>query len=208
MKRFGTHGMCGQALIMFVLVSAALVMVLGLAIDASGGWWKSQRQNDAIEIAKESALSRSNEIKFDATDSTRAIDEVVYSSLTENLKDIESSEVSVTSWEVPETKTGSMNRLIGVEVTVTGAYRCVFAQTFGFSSIPVKNTITFTINPYSSTEVWRQDANGHGCPSREARRQAGRSGNIRDAQRRIRYLRCAERRNRKGTRGALLRPAL
>ena len=56
-----------------------------------------------------------------------------------------------------------MNRLIGVEVTVTGTYRCAFAQTFGFSSIPVKNTITFTINPYSSTEVWRQDANGHGC---------------------------------------------
>ena len=139
MMRYGSRRMRGQALIMFVLVSAALVMVLGLAIDASGGWWKSQRQNDAIEIAKESALSRSNEIKFDATDSTRAIDEIVYASLTENLKDIESSEVSVTSWEVPETKT------------------------FGFSSIPVKNTITFTINPYSSTEVWRQDANGHGC---------------------------------------------
>ena len=69
----------------------------------------------------------------------------------------------MTSWEVPETKTGSMNRLIGVEVTVTGTYRCVFAQTFGFRSIPVKNAITFTINPYSSTEVWRQDANGHGC---------------------------------------------
>ena len=56
-----------------------------------------------------------------------------------------------------------MNRLIGVEVAVTGTYRCAFAQTFGFRSIPVKNTITFTINPYSSTEVWRQDANGHGC---------------------------------------------
>lgn len=163
MMRYGTRRMRGQALIMFVLVSAALVMVLGLAIDASGAWRKSQRQNDAIEIAKESALSRSNEIKFDATDSTRAIDEIIYASLTENLKDIESSEVSVTSWEVPETKTGSMNRLIGVEVAVTGTYRCVFAQTFGFRSIPVKNTITFTINPYSSTEVWRQDANGHGC---------------------------------------------
>ena len=70
MMRYGTCRMRGQALVMFVLVSAALVMVLGLAIDASGGWWKSQRQNDAIEIAKESALSRSNEIKFDATDST------------------------------------------------------------------------------------------------------------------------------------------
>lgn len=208
MKRFGTHGMCGQALIMFVLVSAALVMVLGLAIDASGGWWKSQRQNDAIEIAKESALSRSNEIKFDATDSTRAIDEVVYSSLTENLKDIESSEVSVTSWEVPETKTGSMNRLIGVEVTVTGAYRCVFAQTFGFSSIPVKNTITFTINPYSSTEALAADANGTAAVSRSTPASRSVRKHTNDAQRRIRYLRCAERRNRKGTRGALLRPAL
>lgn len=148
---------------MFVLVAAVLVMVLGLAIDASGAWWKSQRQNDAIEIAKEAALSRSNEIKFDATDSTRALDEVVYSSLTENLSNLEGSEVSVTSWEVSAEKTGGMNRLIGVEVSVTGTYKCVFAQTFGFASVPVKNTITFTINPYSSTEVWRQDTAGHGC---------------------------------------------
>lgn len=36
-------------------------------------------------------------------------------------------------------------------------------QTFGFASVPVKNTITFTINPYSSTEVWRQNSAGHGC---------------------------------------------
>ena len=163
MKRFGKGYARGQALVMFVLVAATLVMVLGLAIDASGAWWKSQRQNDAIEIAKESALSRSNEIKFNATDSTRALDEIIYSSLTENLRDLGSSEVSVTSWEVPETKTGSMNRLIGVEVSVTGTYRCVFAQTFGFASVPVKNTITFTINPYSSTEVWRQSSAGHGC---------------------------------------------
>ena len=64
---------------------------------------------------------------------------------------------------MPEVKTGCKNRLIGVEVTVTGTYKCVFAQTFGFASIPVKNTITFTVNPYSSTEVWRQTPNGHGC---------------------------------------------
>ncbi|WP_118346077.1 TadE/TadG family type IV pilus assembly protein [Collinsella sp. AF38-3AC] len=153
----------GQALVMFVLVAAVLIMVLGLAIDASGGWWKSQRQNDAIEIAKEAALSRCNEIKFDDTDSTRALDEVVYSSLAENLSDLEGSEVSVTSWEVSAAKAGSMNRLIGVEVTVTGTYKCVFAQTFGFGSVPVKNTIIFTINPYSSTEVWRQNTAGHGC---------------------------------------------
>lgn len=163
MERFGKGSACGQALVMFVLVAAVLVMVLGLAIDASGAWWKSQRQNDAIEIAKESALSRSNEIKFNAADSTRALDEVIYSSLTENLSDLNGSEVSVTSWEVPETKSGSMNRLIGVEVSVTGTYKCVFAQTFGFGTVPVKNTITFTINPYSSTEVWRQNSAGHGC---------------------------------------------
>lgn len=163
MKRFSRGALRGQALVMFVLVAAALVMVLGLAIDASGGWWKSQRQNDAIEIAKEAALSRSNEIKFDATDSTRAIDDVIYSSLKENLSELEGSEVAVTSWEVSESESGSMNRLIGVEVSVTGTYKCVFAQTFGFGSIPVKNTITFTINPYSSTEVWRQNTSGHGC---------------------------------------------
>lgn len=163
MKRFAKGALRGQALVMFVLVAAALVMVLGLAIDASGGWWKSQRQNDAIEIAKEAALSRSNEIKFDATDSTRALDEVIYSSLKQNLSELKGSEVSVTSWEVPESESGSMNRLIGVEVSVTGTYKCVFAQTFGFGSIPIKNTITFTINPYSSTEVWRQNTSGHGC---------------------------------------------
>ena len=147
MKKFARGALRGQALVMFVLVAAALVMALGLAIDASGGWWKSQRQNDAIEIAKEAALSRSNEIKFDATDSTRALDEVIYSSLTQNLSELVGSEVSVTSWEVPESESGSMNRLIGVEVSVTGTYKCVFAQTFGFGSIPIKNTITFTINP-------------------------------------------------------------
>lgn len=163
MKRFAKGALRGQALVMFVLVAAALVMALGLAIDASGGWWKSQRQNDAIEIAKEAALSRSNEIKFDATDSTRALDEVIYSSLKQNLSELKGSEVSVTSWEVPESESGSMNRLIGVEVSVTGTYKCVFAQTFGFGSIPIKNTITFTINPYSSTEVWRQNTSGHGC---------------------------------------------
>jgi len=163
MKRFAKGALRGQALVMFVLVAAALVMALGLAIDASGGWWKSQRQNDAIEIAKEAALSRSNEIKFDATDSTRALDEVIYSSLKQNLSELEGSDVSVTSWEVPESESGSMNRLIGVEVSVTGTYKCVFAQTFGFGSIPIKNTITFTINPYSSTEVWRQNTSGHGC---------------------------------------------
>lgn len=163
MRRFARGCLRGQALVMFVLVAAALVMALGLAIDASGGWWKSQRQNDAIEIAKEAALSRSNEIKFDATDSTRALDDVIYSSLAQNLSDLEGSEVSITSWEVPESKSGSMNRLIGVEVSVTGTYKCVFAQTFGFGSIPVKNNITFTINPYSSTEVWRQNTSGHGC---------------------------------------------
>lgn len=163
MKRFTRGALRGQTLVMFVLVAAALVMAMGLAIDASGGWWKSQRQNDAIEIAKEAALSRSNEIKFNAADSTRALDEVIYSSLTENLSDLNGSEVSVTSWEVPETKSGSMNRLIGVEVSVTGTYKCVFAQTFGFGTVPVKNTITFTINPYSSTEVWRQNSAGHGC---------------------------------------------
>lgn len=172
MERFGKAGTRGQALVMFVLVAAVLVMVLGLAIDASGAWWKSQRQNDAIEIAKESALSRSNEIKFNATDSTRALDEIIYSSLTENLRDLGSSEVSVTSWEVPESESGSMNRLIGVEVSVTGTYKCVFAQTFGFGSIPVKNTITFTINPYSSTEVWRQNTSGHGCRLTKAANKA------------------------------------
>lgn len=172
MERFGKGGTRGQALVMFVLVAAVLVMVLGLAIDASGAWWKSQRQNDAIEIAKEAALSRSNEIKFDATDSTRALDEVIYSSLTQNLSELEGSEVSVTSWEVPESESGSMNRLIGVEVSVTGTYRCVVAQTFGFGSIPVKNTITFTINPYSSTEVWRQNTSGHGCRLTKAANKA------------------------------------
>lgn len=162
MKRLGSNSAPGQSLVMFALVATALVMVLGLAIDASGGWWKSQRQNDSLEIAKESALSRSNEIKFDASDSTKRITDIVYSSLTGNLGDLTSSKVTVTAWEVPESKTGSMNRLIGVEVSVTGTYRCVFAQTFGFASIPVKNTITFTVNPYSSTEVWRQTPNGHG----------------------------------------------
>lgn len=172
MKRFGYGSVRGQSLIMFALVATVLVMVLGLAIDASGAWWKSQRQNDAIEIAKEAALSRSNEIKFDATDSTRAIDDVIYSSLKENLSELEGSEVAVTSWEVSESESGSMNRLIGIEVSVTGMYKCVFAQTFGFGSIPVKNTITFTINPYSSTEVWRQNTSGHGCRLTKAANKA------------------------------------
>lgn len=163
MERFGIRSAKGQVLVMFVLVAAVLVMALGLAIDASGGWWKSQRQNDAIEIAKESVLSRSNEIKFNATDSTRAIDEIAYASLTQNLSEIDASKVSITSWEVPQSKTGSMNRLIGVEIEVVGTYKCFFAKTFGFGTLPVRNTITFTINPYSSTEVWRQSASGHGC---------------------------------------------
>lgn len=163
MDRFGMRSAKGQVLVMFVLVAAVLVMALGLAIDASGGWWKSQRQNDAIEIAKESVLSRSNEIKFNATDSTRAIDEIAYASLTQNLSEIDASKVTITSWEEPQSKTGSMNRLIGVEIEVVGTYKCFFAKTFGFGTLPVRNTITFTINPYSSTEVWRQSTSGHGC---------------------------------------------
>ncbi len=84
----------------------------------------------------------------------------------------------------------------------------MFAQTFGFRSIPVKNTITFTINPYSSTEVWRQDANGHGCRlAKPAGKTVGQetyetlsaASGISDA------LNAAIE---KGTRGALLRPAL
>ena len=160
--RVGKHQLSGQTLVMFCLVSAILVMVMGLAIDASGAWWKSQRQADAQEVAKEAVVSRANEIKFDPDDSTAAAARIAYQAIQENLPDASTLDLEVWAWEIPKSKSGNKDRLIGVEVVSTSKYDCTFASTFGFKTIPVKSDIEFTVNPYSSTTVWRQSDDGHG----------------------------------------------
>lgn len=160
--RLGKRQLNGQTLVMFCLVSAVLVMVMGLAIDASGAWWKSQRQTDAQEVAKEAVISRANEIKFDSSDSTAAAARIAYQAIQENLPDASALDLEVWAWEVPKSESGYKDRLIGIEVISTSKYECAFASTFGFKTIPVKSHIEFTVNPYSSTTVWRQSDDGHG----------------------------------------------
>ena len=161
MRRTSFHTLSGQSVVMFALTLPIIILMLGLVVDASGAWWVKQGQIDEIEVAKEAVLNRSNEIKFSA-DGSKTSANIAKESLETNVSDIEGAEYTITCYELPQSETTVKNRLIGVEIEINQKYETVFARSFGFKTLGIKSRICFTINPYSSTTVWRPSENENG----------------------------------------------
>lgn len=161
--REGPRGARGQVLITFALLAAALMGLAALAVDTAGAWWMSESQTDAIAVARETAMGAQNAIKFGETSgsttksSVRTALDAVTDSLQQNLKAVDGSTATVTVYELSRASVSEGERVIGVSIKVTGQYDTTFARLLGIDKVPVSSGVAFTIQPYSSTEVWRKD---------------------------------------------------
>lgn len=157
------RGPMGQMLVTFALALTILVAFGGLAVDAAGAWWTSEAQSDGLSVVRETIMSSENEIKFArmGTSSVYTARQLVWDALQKGVVAMpEGGEVEAWVYEMPKSATGAKDRVIGVRLEARGSYATTFARSIGFRSVPVRNSITFLIQPYSSTEVFRPGYSG------------------------------------------------
>lgn len=159
-------GPAGQMLVTFALALAILIALGGLAVDAAGLWWTSEGQADGLSVVRETAMSSENEIKFGRSSATGTLSsvetaaEVVERAVERNVSMPEGGTVDVWVYEMPRDETGDSDRVIGIRLEASGNHALTFAKIMGLSSVPVRSSSAFLIQPYSSREVWRPDYGG------------------------------------------------
>lgn len=145
------RGAKGQVLPLLAVTLMALVAVLALAVDMSGAWRLRDRQTQTLELAKESSMSSLNLVKF-ADDPALETARLVGDALA---KDGYEGTAKVWYFELPESATGTANRLASVTVEISEPYRSALAWVVGSSTMTVADQLTWTTSPYSTTKVWR-----------------------------------------------------
>lgn len=162
--------MDGQAVVMFTLALLIMLMMAGLAVDASGAWFQSNDDGDALTLTRDHLTSNGNAIKYgaDGADSMSTVERLVCEALFDRRDGNgalgaaspmtgANSKVTVYAYELPESKTGAADRLIGIEVRIDSSYGTTFMRIAGKDAVPVASVVDFTINPYSNQEVYDAD---------------------------------------------------
>lgn len=167
----------GQVTIMFACSLLFLLAAAALGVDAVGAWTCDQKQEDALIAVREAVMGQENYIKYSDTNSAEPIsssaaalnaalgcltDMYGEGTTSKDLEELGVKDAKIWAWELPRSKTGPADRIIGVEVKLTGAFRTTFARTIGIDEIPITNGIIFTVHPYSSQEVYGSRTNGDG----------------------------------------------
>lgn len=143
----------GQSLLMFALALTAIVALVGLAVDASGAYRARARLTATCELAKDSSLNSLNVVKF-SDDPAAASLELVAAALA---ADGFQGEFELIYFELPADDTGSADRVAGVRVELGQSYRTLVAAVAGVDEIEVRAALSWSVNPYSSSIVWRPD---------------------------------------------------
>lgn len=141
----------GQALVLFALALTCLCGMAALAVDASGAWRAHSRLVSACELAKDSHLNSLNAVKFSDDPAQASLDIV----LDELESDGFQGTWELTYYELPESETGSADRFAGVRVELGQDYRTILAGVLGHQTIQVADALSWSVNPYSSSTVWR-----------------------------------------------------
>lgn len=151
-KPRGLRDRARAAVVPLVACCMLLIMaVAALAVDASGAYRARAAQQQTMELAKDSALSSLNYLKF-ADDPAAATASCVGDALAAEKF---TGTATITYHELPESQTGSSDRVAGVYVKLEGTYKTTFSHTLGVSEMPVASEIAWTTNPYSDTVVFR-----------------------------------------------------
>lgn len=145
------RGTRAQVLPILGVAAIALVAVIALAVDMSGAWRLRDRQTQTLELAKESSMSSLNLVKF-SDDPAATTVSLVGQALAQ---DGYEGDAKLWYFELPESVTGTGNRLAVVTVEVSQQYRSALAWVAGTPTMTVADQLTWTTNPYSTTKVWR-----------------------------------------------------
>lgn len=126
-----------------------------LAVDLTGAWRLSQKQGDALQMTKDYVLGNGNTIKFasDGPKEAALISEEALMS-TDFLPDPDCPRSAVVSTYESLSYDTQANRYIGVHIELKDTYRTTFARILGINKIPVRMSIAFVIDGYSTTRVW------------------------------------------------------
>lgn len=146
--------LAGQALVIFAIALTCLCGMAALAVDASGAWRAHSRLVSCTELIKDAHLNSLNLIKFSDDPAAETLTIV-----TDELKnDGFQGTWKVIYFELPESETGEADRFAGVWVELHQEYRTILAGVLGFATLDVADGLAWSINPYSSSVVWRPDS--------------------------------------------------
>lgn len=141
----------GQALVLVALAIPVILGMTALAVDLSGAWRAHARLVSGCELTKDSTLNSLNVVKF--SDDPAA-------SLLDLATDALSSDgfvgtFELTYYELPQSASGPSERWAGARLELRQTYRTLIAGVVGKDTLPVAAALSWSINPYSSSVVWR-----------------------------------------------------
>ncbi len=152
------RSLAGQALVMLALSLTALCGVAALAVDASGAWRAHARLVSSAELAKDSSLTSVNALKFSDDPAATAHDLVTDALAADGF----CGSYEVTYYELPVSETGMADRFGGVRVELHQPYETLIAGVIGVTELDVACDLSWSVNPYSSSVVWRPSEEAFG----------------------------------------------
>lgn len=152
-RRLG--GARGQVLPALCVTIFAVIAAVALAVDISGALRARAAETQTLELAKEDLMASANFIKFSdrpAYDSADLVGEALQ-------EDGYRGTATVIYYELPASDIpdgrSRTDRYAVTYVSVGADYQTAFGWVFGRSRIRIGNDIAWTMNPYSTTTVWR-----------------------------------------------------
>ena len=149
--RLARRGLVGQSLVLMAIAAVTLFGASALAVDVSGAWRMGAASEQTLELAKDGSMGSLNATKF-ADNPGQVTAAMVVDQLRE---DGYVGDYEIWWYELGPNQTGSSDRLAGVEVVTSQEYDTSIAGVIGISEMEVDRNKVWTLNPYSSTQVWR-----------------------------------------------------
>ena len=150
-RRRARRGLVGQSLVLMAIAAVTLFGASALAVDVSGAWRMGAASEQTLELAKDGSMGSLNATKF-SDDPGQVTADMVVDQLRE---DGYVGDYEIWWYELGPNQTGSSDRLAGVEVVTSQEYDTSIAGVIGISEMEVDRNKVWTLNPYSSTQVWR-----------------------------------------------------
>ena len=151
--RFRRLALAGQSLVLMAIAAVTLVGMSALAVDSSGAWRLGSKSEQTLELAKDASMTSLNATKFSEDPGQTTADMV----LDQMRQDGYEGDYAIWWYELGPLQTGTSDRLAGVEVQLDQTYHTTVASVIGVSDMDVCRNKIWTVNPYSSTSVWRPD---------------------------------------------------
>ena len=152
-RRLKRLQLVGQSLVLMAIAAVTLVGMSALAVDSSGAWRLGSKSEQTLELAKDASMTSLNATKFSQDPGQTTVDMV----LDQMRQDGYVGDYTIWWYELGPSQTGTSDRLAGVEVQLDQTYETTVASVLGYSDMDVWRNKIWTLNPYSSTAVWRPD---------------------------------------------------